>query len=250
MPLADMSPFLPPVGPADNLPHRTNTIPAHNTYSPGPGTPRVHVSRHDAASQTPRRGPAADLPYVPCGNHVAPPESDWPTAAAAASSPPMRRPGTPMDDTSPFLRPVDPANNLPHRTNTRPVHNTHPPRPGTPRVRVSRHDAASRSPRRSRHTLRTSHRIAERRDSHSPIHTQHHCLNQCMFCNVCPQHQHLLDNLLSPPHSCSPAPIQAQHALCQHPSPSNLPFTPAQLMCISSFQPWMNSRVYVQRPFY
>ncbi|KAJ7478578.1 hypothetical protein B0H11DRAFT_2027845 [Mycena galericulata] len=253
---------LPPTepGPPSDRNKRLPDLPRQHRRVPPPVWPSADVSG------TPRARPSTPFipvnilsPSTPPGsptgapNPIVPPGS---AATATSSSPRFVPQSMPMDYMSP---PRPPLVNLPNQTNIRPIRSTHrhtPPastRPRTHRVRVSPHDGASHSPRRARQSTGTGHRSATRRNSTTN-------LNPCMFCNVCPQHQHLLNTVLSAPqcthHSCVPTPPPtpaAWHASCQIPPPSKLtplPYTPAQLMCMSGFQPWMNSRVYVQRPFY
>ncbi|KAJ7099348.1 hypothetical protein B0H15DRAFT_819944 [Mycena belliarum] len=204
--------------------------------------------------------------------------SEYQQAIPNLSRPSSRRPGrrVPPQETfrtqspSPFfstpISPQRPSVNLPRQTNRGAspsdwITRTPPPRRSSqseiPMVRPGRSSGvhatppgteparASRPAHRHHRHHRTSRRVVPDPEGEAHQHTG------CIFCAVCTEHQPLLSALLTPPqYTCACGVPTATRAPPSPPAISTLPYTPAQLMCFSGFEPWMNSRVYVQQPLY
>ncbi|KAJ7645919.1 hypothetical protein DFH06DRAFT_1210715 [Mycena polygramma] len=236
---------------------------------------------------TPALPPGSPVVNLPAPQATVPiPPLNWSTASAASGSPPLANPSPSMPaQTQPLHLPRfspqagvaaddgvgygPPSPNFPNRStgwtsnHHRSAHGFIPPSPPSSSTSSCGSSAPERRPARR----------AARKESpaHSESTHQHHHQHQqqpsCMLCTFCPHHQPLVDALLAQASSHAREPQiyewpQPSVFYSVPPQPSvfypatlppwrtSLPYTPAQLLCFSGFQPWMNSRVYVQQPFY
>ncbi|KAJ7496632.1 hypothetical protein FB451DRAFT_1208283 [Mycena latifolia] len=238
---------------------RHKRVPSPSTSAPAP--PEAPQTQ----STSPFLAPIArvNFPEGP-GPRLAPPPQD---ALQTKSMSPFRSPVTSprvnlLDEAGPRRSPLPPPAGFPSYWADPALRQSDPPparrhsrsRSRSPGVRfASPHDTEpSRSPTRALQSPKKTQRSPSRKLVPS-THSQDPHPNECMLCDVCPQHQPLLSALLSPPACACNSGSASATMLCIHspqPKLTTLPYTPAELMCISGFEPWMNSRVYVQRPFH